>query len=165
MRSLLTCLGIIIGIAAVIAHDGNRARLDPFEQTIASLGANLIQIEPGSSSSSGVHSGAAGPADDDAPGLRGHPPGMQRGGPRGSPAWIAACRSSTPTGTGSPENPWHDAGLFGHPAMGPISEGEPFTADDVTRTAAVCLMGQTAVPRIFGTNRRSERKSASEVWP
>ena len=47
MRSGLTCLGIIIGIAAVIAMmEIGRGSSRSIEQTIASLGANVIQIDP-----------------------------------------------------------------------------------------------------------------------
>src|SRR5438270_4704865 len=59
MRSVLTCVGIVIGIAAVIimmeVGQGSAAAI---RQTIASLGANFLQVEAGASSSSGVHSGA-----------------------------------------------------------------------------------------------------------
>ena len=47
MRSMLTCLGIIIGIAAVIAMmEIGRGSSYSIEQTIASLGANVIQMDP-----------------------------------------------------------------------------------------------------------------------
>ena len=47
MRSVLTCLGIIIGIAAVIAMmEIGRGTAHSIEQTIASLGANVIQLDP-----------------------------------------------------------------------------------------------------------------------
>ncbi len=47
MRSVLTCLGIIIGIAAVIAMmEIGRGSSHSIEQTIASLGANVVQIDP-----------------------------------------------------------------------------------------------------------------------
>ena len=59
MRSALTCLGIVIGIAAVIAlMEFGQGTSHAVRQTIATLGANYLQVEPGSSSSSGVHSGA-----------------------------------------------------------------------------------------------------------
>ena len=59
MRSLLTMLGIIIGVGAVIAlvsiGKGAQARI---ETQIASLGTNLIMVTPGSSQSQGVRRGA-----------------------------------------------------------------------------------------------------------
>src|SRR5580693_2558000 len=59
MRSMLTCLGITIGIAAVIAMmEIGQGSADAVRQRITSLGANFLQVEAGSSSSSGVHAGA-----------------------------------------------------------------------------------------------------------
>jgi len=58
MRSLLTMLGIIIGVAAVIAMVGigNGARAQ-VESQIASLGQNMILVFSGSTTSSGVRTG------------------------------------------------------------------------------------------------------------
>jgi putative ABC transport system permease protein len=57
-RSLLTALGVIIGVAAVIATvamgEGARARV---EQAFASLGTNLLVILPGSTRTGGVQGG------------------------------------------------------------------------------------------------------------
>lgn len=59
MRSLLTALGIIIGVAAVVVMvaigDGAQLKV---EQQIASLGSNLIIITPGASNTGGVRGGA-----------------------------------------------------------------------------------------------------------
>src|SRR5262249_10431605 len=59
MRSGLTALGIIIGIAAVIAMmeigSGSRRAV---QQTIASMGANNILILPGAATSAGVTFGS-----------------------------------------------------------------------------------------------------------
>ncbi len=45
MRSVLTCLGIIIGIAAVIAMmEIGEGSSNAIQQTIASIGANQINI-------------------------------------------------------------------------------------------------------------------------
>jgi len=59
MRSVLTALGIIIGVGAVIAMvgigNGARAKV---ESQIASLGQNVIRVSPGSASSRGVRQGA-----------------------------------------------------------------------------------------------------------
>ena len=59
MRSLLTALGIIIGVAAVIVmvSIGEGAQ-QQVETQIASLGSNLIIIFPGASNSGGVNRGA-----------------------------------------------------------------------------------------------------------
>src|SRR5439155_15949916 len=59
MRSGLTALGIIIGVGAVIAMVGigNGAKAQ-VESQIASLGQNVIQVSPGSTSSRGVRQGA-----------------------------------------------------------------------------------------------------------
>ncbi|MEW5922853.1 MAG: ABC transporter permease [Candidatus Zixiibacteriota bacterium] len=59
MRSLLTSLGIIIGVSAVIVMvavgSGSQAKI---EQNISALGTNLIIVMPGSSRTGGVRGGA-----------------------------------------------------------------------------------------------------------
>src|SRR5260370_21230764 len=58
MRSLLTTLGVIIGVAALIvtvaAGEGAKAQIS---QQIASLGSNVILLIPGSTNQAGVHAG------------------------------------------------------------------------------------------------------------
>src|SRR5206468_10841989 len=58
LRSVLTALGIIIGVGAVIAmvSIGNGAKKQ-VEAQIASLGQNVILIFSGSFTSSGIHTG------------------------------------------------------------------------------------------------------------
>src|SRR5579862_8114675 len=61
MRSVLTCLGIIIGIAAVIAMmEIGQGSAYSIQQTIASIGANVVQIDPSDTSVGGVSSGGGG---------------------------------------------------------------------------------------------------------
>ena len=59
-RSALTVLGIVIGIAAVIAMTeigkGSRGAI---EKTIASMGANQVLIMPGAAASGGVSFGGS----------------------------------------------------------------------------------------------------------
>src|SRR5713101_3047681 len=61
MRSALTALGIIIGVAAVICvvaiGEGASARI---EQAITNIGANLIWIEAGGVNRNGVRTGSGG---------------------------------------------------------------------------------------------------------
>src|ERR1051326_3963068 len=58
MRSFLTTLGIIIGIAAVIAMvaigEGAKTKV---EEAFASMGTNLLILMPGSTMSGGAHGG------------------------------------------------------------------------------------------------------------
>ncbi len=59
MRSLLTTLGIIIGVSAVIVMVGvGQGAQVKVEQQIASLGSNLIVIFPGASNAGGINRGA-----------------------------------------------------------------------------------------------------------
>src|SRR5712671_8097522 len=59
MRSALTTLGIVIGVAAVIAMveigEGSKKAV---AQTIQSMGANNLLIQPGTASSGGVSFGS-----------------------------------------------------------------------------------------------------------
>ncbi len=59
MRSILTSLGIIIGVCSVIVMvavgQGSQAQI---EKQINSLGTNLLMVFPGSSNQGGVSQGA-----------------------------------------------------------------------------------------------------------
>src|SRR5262249_37746361 len=59
MRSALTTLGIVIGVAAVIAMmEIGKGSSNAVQQTIASMGANTLLIQPGTASSGGVSFGS-----------------------------------------------------------------------------------------------------------
>src|SRR5881396_3813287 len=59
MRSALTTLGIIIGVAAVIAMtEIGQGSSKMVQQTIASMGANNLLIQPGAGASGGVSFGS-----------------------------------------------------------------------------------------------------------
>jgi len=61
MRSALTTLGIVIGVAAVIAMVSiGRGANAAVQQQIASLGTNLLMVIPGATTSGGVRSGWGG---------------------------------------------------------------------------------------------------------
>ena len=58
LRSALTMLGIIIGVGAVIAMVSvGSGATDRIHQQIASIGSNIIIIQPGSQNTGGVKSG------------------------------------------------------------------------------------------------------------
>ena len=80
MRSVLTALGIIIGVGAVIAMVGigNGAKAQ-VEAQIASLGQNVILIFSGSTTSSGIRTGWGGAGTlkiEDAEAIRREVPGV-----------------------------------------------------------------------------------------
>src|SRR6201995_1551059 len=59
MRSALTCLGIIIGVGAVIAmmEIGNGSAVS-IQKSIASMGANTLLVFPGTAASGGISWGS-----------------------------------------------------------------------------------------------------------
>ncbi len=151
MRSLLTCLGIIIGIAAVIAMmeiGGGSSR--SIQQAIASLGASVIQIDPADVSVAGVSSGGGGRATltmEDAEALRSECSILQNVAP------SVDCWGQVIYGNRN----WRVGRILGATPdylavrNWPVEEGDPFTMDDVRGSAAVCLIGRTVADKLFGT--------------
>jgi ABC-type antimicrobial peptide transport system permease subunit len=151
MRSALACTGIVIGVAAVIVlMEVGQGTAYAVRETIATLGANFIQVEAGASSSSGVHSGAGTcltltPEDCEA---------IVR--ECGTIRWAAPgvdCRMQVIYSNRNWQ-PWKILGSS--PAYLSVrnwtvlQEGEPFTDADVRSGARVCLMGQTPARELFG---------------
>src|SRR6266404_181739 len=150
MRSVLTILGIIIGVAAVIAMmEIGQGSSYSVEQTIASLGANVIQIDPDESVVSGVSSGGGGrvtltPEDADA--MRRECSAVQCVAP------SVDCWAQVVYGNRN----WHPNNVLGTSPdfltvrKWELAAGHPFTFDDVRGAAGVCLIGQTVLRQLFG---------------
>jgi macrolide transport system ATP-binding/permease protein len=149
MRSGLTTLGIVIGISAVIAMvEIGQGSSRAIRQTIATLGACVVQIDPSAISVGGVSTGAGGratltPGDCDAI-LRECP----------SVRWAAPSvdfRSQVVYGrrNWSPRNILGTTPAFLQIRDWPLDEGVPFTDNDVLRAAGVCLIGQTPARELF----------------
>jgi ABC-type antimicrobial peptide transport system permease subunit len=150
MRSALTCLGIIIGVAAVIAMmeiGGGSSRA--IEQAVASLGASVIQIDPAEISVAGVSSGGGGRATltmEDAEALRRECSALQ------SVAPSVDCWGQAIYGNRN----WRPGRVLGSTPdylavrNWRVEEGEAFTEDDVRGATAVCLIGRTVAEKLFG---------------
>ena len=153
LRSSLTMLGILIGVAAVIllVAVGNGASVQINNQ-IQSLGANVIYVYPANARGTGGVSQGFGTsqtltqADVDAinggqqdPNVVAAIPIAQSGGQ----ITYANQNYFAPT-TGSTE-------LFPQVRDYQMAEGSFFTADDVTAQHRVAVIGQTVVTNLFGT--------------
>ena len=149
MRSFLTMLGIVIGVAAVIAMMavGNGAR-EKVNQQIKALGSNLIQVVPGNVTSGGVRMGmgqSSSLTDDDARVIAADFPAVQVAAAvvRGS-GQIVAGGTNWSTGILGVTNDFFEAREW------PVAHGRDFTGEEATRGAQVILLGQTVARQLFG---------------
>jgi putative ABC transport system permease protein len=149
LRSILTMLGIIIGVGAVIAMiavgAGAQARV---AEQIRSLGSNLIIVLPGSVTSGGVRLGfGTRPSitQDDAAAIATEIPAVQavapsvRGGGQvvfGNTNWSTVIQGTTP---------WYEEAR-----QWPVVVGRWFTQEDLEAAAKVALVGQTVAANVFG---------------
>jgi len=151
LRSVLTALGIIIGVAAVIAMVGigNGAKAQ-VEAQIASLGQNVILIFSGSTTSSGIRTGWGGAGTlkiEDAEAIRREVPGVT--------AVSEEVASTTQVAAGNQN--WFTR-IYGESAdyfdlrQWPLADGAPFTPQDVRSANKVCVIGRTTASQIYGSD-------------
>jgi len=147
-RSLLTMLGIIIGVGAVIASVaiGAGAQAVVLKQ-IESLGANLVVITPGSVTSGGVSLGSGARTtlrQDDVSAIEANVPEVAGVAPysqtsaqvvAGGANWFTVIGGTTPA--------WPTVGNWS------IAQGSFFTASDVSRVAKVAVLGSTVAANLF----------------
>jgi putative ABC transport system permease protein len=149
MRSVLTALGIIIGVGAVIAMVGigNGAKAQ-VEAQIASLGQNVILIFSGSTTSSGIRTGWGGAGTlkiEDAEAIR-----------REVPSIIGVSEEVVSTTQVAAGNQNWFTRIYGESAdyfdirQWPLADGAPFTAQDVRSANKVCVIGRTTATQIYG---------------
>jgi len=148
LRSLLTMLGIIIGVAAVIVMiavgAGAQARV---EEQIRSLGSNLLLILSGTTTAGGVRMGFGSNqtiSEDDAAAI-----------PREIPQTLAA-----PALRGTAQLIWGNLNwstvIFGvtpeyiDVRQWELASGRFFDAIDIAGATKVCLVGQTVARQLFG---------------
>ena len=148
LRTALTMLGMIIGVAAVITMValGNGAQVS-IEQQIQSAGTNVIMVNAGNFSSGGVRQGQGMSntltADDanavrEVPGVQYVAEGVNQGAQivAGNQNWFTQVQG---TNVDLPAiKSW------------PIAEGQFFTPQDVTSAAKVAVIGMTVKNMLFG---------------
>jgi ABC-type antimicrobial peptide transport system permease subunit len=149
MRALLTTLGIVIGIAAVIAMmeigAGSSAAI---RKAVASMGANIVMIGPGAAATSGATLGAGSAPTltaDDCEAILTECPAVRSAAP------IVHCRTQVICGNRNWSPFWMEGTTpkFLDVREWPVVEGEPFTEHDVRSANQVCLVGQTLVRELF----------------
>jgi ABC-type antimicrobial peptide transport system permease subunit len=150
MRALLTTLGIVIGVGAVIAMmeigTGSSAAI---RKTIATMGANVLLVVPGTAASGGVSFGAGSvttltPQDGEA--ILRESPAIRNVAP------IVRARTQVVYGNRN----WVPQQMLGTtPAFLDIrdwtnlAEGDAFTERDVLNANKVCLIGRTLARELF----------------
>ncbi len=146
MRSFLTVLGIVIGVAAVIVMVtlGGGATVQVTEQ-VASLGSNLLMVTPGRRMGPGQSSGAAPFRLADAQAIARDVPGVLAVAPGASRSTTAvfANENWSTTVTGTTEQYFTVRNWT-------IEEGRVFTPSEARTGAAVCVIGETVRARLFG---------------
>src|SRR5437763_6397107 len=151
LRSVLTALGIIIGVAAVIAMVGigNGAKAQ-VEAQIASLGQNVILVFSGSTTSSGIRTGwgSAGTLKvEDAEAIRREVSDVV--------AVSEEVRSSTQVAAGNQN--WLTQ-VLGESAdyldirQWQLADGASFTPQDGRIASKVCVIGRTTATQVFGND-------------
>jgi putative ABC transport system permease protein len=148
MRAILTVLGIIIGVGAVVAMVaiGTGAQ-KAIESQIASLGTNFIMIFPGVSTTGGVSGGAGSMAsltEDDIAAIKEQAPAVlaitpaTRAGRQviaGNLNWFTSIQGCNPEYFTIRD--WK------------LSSGDVYTDQDVRGATKVCVIGQTVADNIF----------------
>jgi len=149
LRSVLTALGIIIGVAAVIVMisvgAGAQKQVD---DVIKRLGSNLVIVVPGTTTSGGAR-GARGSrptiTEDDAIAIQNEIPTVQVTAPSvrgsgqvifGSKNWSTVIRGVTPE--------------YGIAREWEIAHGRWFSDEEVRASAKVALIGETVSENLFG---------------
>jgi len=150
LRSILTMLGIIIGVAAVIAMISvGSGATERIEDQISSIGSNLIIVLPGSITASGIRLGTGNAVTlttDDARAIATECPAVAeaapvvRGGAQvvyGNNNWATSIQGTTPE--------YLDIRDL------PVIAGTAFTQQDVESATKVALLGKTVKDNLFGS--------------
>ena len=146
MRSSLTMLGIVIGVASVIimVNLGSGATLQVSQQ-IASLGSNMLMVRTGQHLGFGQRSEAKSFDMDDVEAIARDVGGIASVAPVASQATVAIFgnRNWSTTVTGSNNN-YMTVGNW------TLEKGREFSSSELRGGAAVCILGDTVRKELFG---------------
>ncbi|RJG05137.1 FtsX-like permease family protein [Noviherbaspirillum cavernae] len=149
LRSMLTMLGIIIGVGAVITMiavgHGAQARV---EEQIKSLGSNLMIIIPGSTTASGVRLGSGANqnlTEDDAIAIAREVPEVQVAAPSTrNTGQVVAANANWATQIHGVTPDYFEAREW------PLASGRMFEQAEMSGSAKVAVIGQTVATQLFG---------------
>ncbi|HJQ67642.1 MAG TPA: ABC transporter permease [Blastocatellia bacterium] len=150
MRSMLTMLGIIIGVGAVIAMVGiGQGASASIQSQISQLGDNMLYVSAGSSNTGGTRGGSGSATtlsvediqaiEQEIPSVRAASPNVRASGQLvfGNQNWVA---SSGIIGVSE---------KFPEIRLWQIESGEFFTENDVRTSARVAVLGKTVADNLF----------------
>ena len=149
MRTILTMLGMIIGVGAVIAvvsiGDGAKAQV---EAQIATLGRNVVLVFSGNQSRGGVRSGWGGAGTltlEDAYAIKREVEGVDVVSPElRTGNQVAAGNQNWSTTIQGESEDYLDIRVW------PLVDGAMFTAADVKGATKVAVIGKTVAQQLFG---------------
>jgi putative ABC transport system permease protein len=149
LRSMLTMLGIIMGVGSFICVVGvGRAGSSRIEDQLSKVGDNLIWVEAGSRARNGVRIGSRGTKT------------LTAGDSQAVLEQVRGIKSASPNVDGRIQ------AIYGNLNWGTqyrgvspdyfeirkweLGRGAAFTQDDMEHNAAVCVLGQTVASSLFG---------------
>ncbi|KQO12938.1 ABC transporter permease [Sphingomonas sp. Leaf242] len=146
LRSFLTILGIVIGVGAVVTMVTlGKATTAAVQQSISSLGTNILQIRPGQ----GFGRGGGGPP----------PPPLKMDDIDPIARQIAGVTAVAPTEQRSATAIYNGAnwsttingttGAYFEVQPWPLAGGRLFTAQEEASGKAVCILGNTVIQNLF----------------
>lgn len=149
LRSVLTMLGIIIGVAAVITMIAvGRGATERVQDQMKGLGSNIMLVLPGGLTAGGVRLGAqTGQAltEEDAIAIAREIPEVQVAAPSlRTGAQVVAGNTNWSTSIFGTTNDYLEAREW------PLASGRAFEAAELAGSAKVAIIGQTVAQQLFG---------------
>jgi putative ABC transport system permease protein len=149
LRAFLTMLGIIIGVASVIAMVAiGQGSKQSIQQQLSGMGSNMIIIRPNSNISAGARLDATSVQTltlDDVKALQKQAPDLSAVTPMANAKGQAIYGNNNWPTTIQGVDPNYLSVI----RQWPIQDGVSFTDRDVTTQSKVCLLGQTVIANLF----------------